>query len=54
MVDKMVTRLEHLVETDGDKREISYLATALLGVIEKMPEVIIETDLDLETLKAPE
>lgn len=54
MVDMMIDRLEHLVETDGDKREISYLATALLGVIEKMPEVVVETDLDLEALRVPE
>ena len=50
MVDKMIDRLEQLIETGGDQREIQYLARQLYGLMIKMPDVAIDTTVDLESL----
>lgn len=50
MVDKMIDRLEQLIEIGGDRQEIQYLARQLYGLMVSMPEVTIDTDIDIEGL----
>lgn len=50
MVDKMIDRLEQLIETGGDRQEIQYLARQLHGLMVSMPEVAIDTSIDIEGL----
>lgn len=50
MVDKMIDRLEQLIEIGGDRQEIQYLARQLRSLMVSMPEVAIDTDIDIEGL----